>query len=219
MVSAGYSGLKVSPSSGFFICCMEPKTHEYSQSLGRLLGRAAVVSAIIERIERMASSTKEAGLFHKLTAKSRPSKKCCCLAEPGLRGGGKRWKKFPRVGLDIDRTKLPGALSALAIGHSNFCFALDRATGSTILGAVDETRFEELLDAVRTMGFQAAVRSAGEPFGQPSPPQGRPGGVNQLSVKSAKKRAASAECIWISAHTLWTFTRIFTHKAARTVFG
>jgi hypothetical protein len=75
MVSAGYSGLKASPSSGFFVCCMESKTHEYSRSLGRLLGRAAAVSAIIERIERMGSSTKEARLFHKLTAKSRPSKK------------------------------------------------------------------------------------------------------------------------------------------------
>jgi hypothetical protein len=63
---------------------MEPKTHEYSRSLGRLLGRAAVVSAIIERIERIGSSTKEARLFHKLTAKSRPSKKYCCLAEPDL---------------------------------------------------------------------------------------------------------------------------------------
>jgi hypothetical protein len=82
MVSAGYSGLKVSPSSGFFVCCMEPKTHESSRSLGRLLDRAAVVSAIIERIERIGSSTKEARLFHKLTAKSRPSKKYCCLAEP-----------------------------------------------------------------------------------------------------------------------------------------
>ena len=72
MVSAGYSGLKVSPSSGFFVCCMDPKTHESSRSLGRLLGRAAAVSAIIERIERIGSSTKEARLFHKLTAKSRP---------------------------------------------------------------------------------------------------------------------------------------------------
>jgi hypothetical protein len=58
MVSAGYSGLKVSPSSGFFVCCTQPHTHEYSQSLGRLLGRAAAVSAIYERIERMSSSTK-----------------------------------------------------------------------------------------------------------------------------------------------------------------
>jgi hypothetical protein len=53
---------------------MDPKTHEYSRSLGRLLGRAAAVSAIIERIERIGSSTKEARLFHKLTAKSRPAK-------------------------------------------------------------------------------------------------------------------------------------------------
>jgi hypothetical protein len=53
---------------------MEPKTHESSRSLGRLLGQAAVVSAIFERIERMGSSTKEAGLFHELTAKSRPTK-------------------------------------------------------------------------------------------------------------------------------------------------
>jgi hypothetical protein len=61
---------------------MDPKTHESSRSLGRLLGRAAAVSAIIERIERIGSSTKEARLFHKLTAKSRPSKKYCSLAEP-----------------------------------------------------------------------------------------------------------------------------------------
>jgi hypothetical protein len=54
---------------------MEPKTHECSRSLGRLLGRAAVVSAIFERIERIGSSTKEARLFHKLMAESRPSKK------------------------------------------------------------------------------------------------------------------------------------------------
>jgi hypothetical protein len=63
---------------------MDPKTHESSRSLGRLLGRAAAVSAIIERIERIGSSTKEARLFHKLTAKSRPSKKYCSLAEPDL---------------------------------------------------------------------------------------------------------------------------------------
>jgi hypothetical protein len=63
---------------------MEPKTHECSRSLGRLLGRTAAVSAIIERIERIGSSTKEAGLFHKLTAKSRPSKKYRCLAELAL---------------------------------------------------------------------------------------------------------------------------------------
>ena len=84
MVSAGYSGLKVSPSSGFFVGCMDPKTHEYSRSLGRLLGRAAAVSAIIERIERIGSSTKEARLFHKLKAKSRHGKKYCFLAELAL---------------------------------------------------------------------------------------------------------------------------------------
>jgi hypothetical protein len=59
MVSAGYSGLEVSPGSGFFVCCMEPKPHESRLSLGRLLGRAAAVSAIIERIERIGSSTKD----------------------------------------------------------------------------------------------------------------------------------------------------------------
>jgi ribosomal protein S12 methylthiotransferase accessory factor YcaO len=48
----------VSPGSGFFVCCTQPHAHEYSQSLGRLLGRAAAVSAIYERIERMSSSTK-----------------------------------------------------------------------------------------------------------------------------------------------------------------
>jgi hypothetical protein len=53
---------------------MEPKTHESSRPLGRLLGQAAAVSAIFERIERMDSSTKEARLFHKFAAKSRPAK-------------------------------------------------------------------------------------------------------------------------------------------------
>jgi hypothetical protein len=54
---------------------MEPKTHEYSRSLGRLLGRTAAVSALIGRIERIGSSTKNACLFHELKAKSRPSKR------------------------------------------------------------------------------------------------------------------------------------------------
>jgi hypothetical protein len=49
-----------------------------------LLGRAAAVSSLIKRIERMASSTKEARLFHKLTAKSRPSKKYCSLPSQTL---------------------------------------------------------------------------------------------------------------------------------------
>jgi len=62
---------------------MKPKTHEYSRSLGRLLGREAAVSAIIERIERIGSSTKEAGLFHRLTAKSRPSKKISRFGRAG----------------------------------------------------------------------------------------------------------------------------------------
>jgi hypothetical protein len=52
MVSAGYSGLKESPSSDFFVGCSEPKTHESSRALGRLLGQPAVC-AIIGRIERM----------------------------------------------------------------------------------------------------------------------------------------------------------------------
>jgi hypothetical protein len=69
MVSAGYSGLKVSPGSGCFVCCREPQTHEYSQSLGRLLGRAAAVSAIVERIERMGSSTNEARCLTRISAK------------------------------------------------------------------------------------------------------------------------------------------------------
>jgi hypothetical protein len=60
---------------------MEPKTHECSRSLGRLLGRAAVVSAIDERIELIGSSTKEARLFHKSTAKSRPNKNCCSVGK------------------------------------------------------------------------------------------------------------------------------------------
>jgi hypothetical protein len=50
MVSAGYAGLKVSPDSGCFVCCTnscsEPRPHERSRSLGRLLGPAAAVGAI-----------------------------------------------------------------------------------------------------------------------------------------------------------------------------
>jgi hypothetical protein len=50
MVSAGYAGLKVSPDSDCFACCMkscsEPQAHERSRSLGRLLGRAAADGAI-----------------------------------------------------------------------------------------------------------------------------------------------------------------------------
>ena len=75
MVSAGYSGLKVSPASGFFVCCIEPQTHEYSRSLGRLLGRAAAVSAIYERIERMGSSTKEARCLTRILVKVKATDK------------------------------------------------------------------------------------------------------------------------------------------------
>ena len=60
MVSAGYPGLEARPGSGFFARGTEPQTHDCSRSLGRLLGRAAAVSAINERSERMGSSTKEA---------------------------------------------------------------------------------------------------------------------------------------------------------------
>jgi hypothetical protein len=60
MVSAGYSGLEVSPGPDCFVCCTDPPTRENSRSLGRLLGRAAAVSAIYERSERMGSSTNEA---------------------------------------------------------------------------------------------------------------------------------------------------------------
>jgi hypothetical protein len=63
---------------------MEPNTHERSRSLGRLLGRAAAVSAIYERIERIGSSTKEACLFHKLTAKSRRGKNYGSVGKPVL---------------------------------------------------------------------------------------------------------------------------------------
>src|SRR5262249_55431194 len=49
---AVYSGL-VNPSSGVFVCWNKISTHECSQSLGRLLGRAAVVVTRYERIERM----------------------------------------------------------------------------------------------------------------------------------------------------------------------
>ena len=43
-----------------------------------------MVSAINERIERIGSSAKDARLFHKLTAKSRPGKKYRSLAEPAV---------------------------------------------------------------------------------------------------------------------------------------
>ena len=75
MVSAGYSGLKVSPRSGFFVCCMDPKTHEYSRSLGRLLGRAAAVSAINERIKRIGSSTKEARFLSQIDGEIKTANK------------------------------------------------------------------------------------------------------------------------------------------------
>jgi hypothetical protein len=68
MVSAGYSGLEASPDSGCCIRCAEPKAHEYSQSLGRLLGRAAAVSAIWARSECMGSSTNEARCVARILA-------------------------------------------------------------------------------------------------------------------------------------------------------
>jgi hypothetical protein len=49
---AGYSGL-VNPSSGVFVCWNKISAHECRQSLGRLLGRAAVMVTRYERIERM----------------------------------------------------------------------------------------------------------------------------------------------------------------------
>ena len=49
---AGYLGL-VNPSSGVFVCWNKISTHGCSQSLGRLLGRAAVVVMRYERIKRM----------------------------------------------------------------------------------------------------------------------------------------------------------------------
>ena len=49
---AGYSGL-VNPSSGVFVCWNKISAHECRQSLGRLLGRAAVIVTRYERIERM----------------------------------------------------------------------------------------------------------------------------------------------------------------------
>ena len=73
MVSAGYSGLEPSPGSGFFAGCPEPRAHEYSRSLGRLLGRAAV-SSMNERVERMASSTNEARCVTGISVKIKASK-------------------------------------------------------------------------------------------------------------------------------------------------
>jgi hypothetical protein len=73
MVSAGYSGLEPRPGSGLFADSPEPRTHEYSQSLGRLLGRAAV-SSMNERCERMASSTNEARCVTRISVKIKASK-------------------------------------------------------------------------------------------------------------------------------------------------
>jgi hypothetical protein len=56
---AGYCGL-VNPSSGVLVCWNNISTHECSQSLGRLLGRAAVVTTVYERIERIGSSQRGA---------------------------------------------------------------------------------------------------------------------------------------------------------------
>jgi hypothetical protein len=74
LVSAGYSGLKADPGSDLFVGCPEPKTHESSRSLGRLLGQPAV-SAIIGRIERMGSLTKEAPLLASLNGEIKATKK------------------------------------------------------------------------------------------------------------------------------------------------
>jgi hypothetical protein len=54
---AGYSGL-VNPDSGVLVCWSEPQTRKCRQSLGRLLGRAAVIRAEYERIERIGSSER-----------------------------------------------------------------------------------------------------------------------------------------------------------------
>jgi hypothetical protein len=47
-----YSG-PVNPSSGAFVCWNKISTHQYRQSLDRLLGRAAVMVTRYERIKRM----------------------------------------------------------------------------------------------------------------------------------------------------------------------
>jgi hypothetical protein len=49
---AGYSGL-MNPSSRVFVCWNKISTHQYRQSLDRLLGRAAVMVTRYERIERI----------------------------------------------------------------------------------------------------------------------------------------------------------------------
>jgi hypothetical protein len=102
---------------------MESKTHEYSRSLGRLLGRAAVVSSLIKRIERMASSTKDAGLFHKLTAKSRPSKN---IAVWSASSSERRLR-------DRENSR---ALAALANGVNNLAVR-DHGTSVVFAGAAD----------------------------------------------------------------------------------
>ena len=60
---AGYSGL-VNPGSGLLVCWSEPQTRKCRQSLGRLLGRAAVIRAEYERIERIGSSKRGDTYIH-----------------------------------------------------------------------------------------------------------------------------------------------------------
>jgi len=54
--AAGYSGLRNPSCPGFFVCSAKP-THVHRQSLGREPGRAAVVGAKYERIERIGFSS------------------------------------------------------------------------------------------------------------------------------------------------------------------
>src|SRR5215470_4935056 len=67
---AGYSGF-VNPSSGVFVCWNKISTHACRRSLGRLLGRAAVMVTRYERIERMGSSQSEPFLWRSRQKKSR----------------------------------------------------------------------------------------------------------------------------------------------------
>src|ERR1700693_6335049 len=60
----GYSGL-VNPGSGLLVCWSEPQTRKCRQSLGRLLGRAAVIRAEYERIERIGSSQRGDTYIHR----------------------------------------------------------------------------------------------------------------------------------------------------------
>jgi hypothetical protein len=63
LACAGYSGPEISVSSDFvissvFVIWTKPHTHKCSRSLGRMLGRPKVISAVDECIKRIDSSQR-----------------------------------------------------------------------------------------------------------------------------------------------------------------